>query len=69
MPALLDPDPVPPDVASTGVRSALNVGVAASLEYATNMDHFSIGLDVAFRMVIGPNIMALQFFPRVQYTF
>ena len=39
------------------------------IEYATNMDHFSIGLDVAFRFVIGPNIPSLGFYPRVQYTF
>lgn len=60
---LLDPEPV------TGVTGGVNAGVAASVEYATNMDHFSIGLDVAFRFVIGPNIPSLGFYPRVQYTF
>jgi hypothetical protein len=59
----LDPEPV------TGVTGGVNAGVAASVEYATNMDHFSIGLDVAFRFVIGPNIPSLGFYPRVQYTF
>lgn len=60
---LLDPAPV------TGVTGGVGAGVAASVEYATNMDHFSIGLDVAFRFVIGPNIPSLGFYPRVQYTF
>lgn len=60
---LLDPEPV------GGVRGGLNVGVAASLEYATNMDHFSVGVDVSYRIIIGPNINVFAFFPRVQYTF
>jgi hypothetical protein len=60
---LLDPAPV------ANVTGGVNAGVAASVEYATNMDHFSIGLDVAFRFVIGPNIPSLGFYPRVQYTF
>jgi hypothetical protein len=60
---LLDPEPV------TGVTFGVNAGIAASLEYATNMDHFSIGLDVSYRIVIGPNINAFAVYPRVQYTF
>lgn len=59
----LDPAPV------EGVTGGVNVGAAASIEYATNMDHFSIGLDIAFRVVVGPNIPSLMFYPRVQYTF
>ncbi len=65
---LLDPAPVY-TADSKPVNGGLSAGVAASLEYATNMDHFSIGLDVSFRFVIGPNILALSFYPRVQYTF
>jgi hypothetical protein len=60
---LLNPAPV------VDVTGGINAGVAASVEYATNMDHFSIGLDIAFRFVIGPNIPSLGFYPRVQYTF
>ncbi len=60
---LLDPEPVP------GTSFGVNAGVAATFEYATNMDHFSIGLDIAYRLIIGPNINALMFYPRVQYTF
>jgi hypothetical protein len=68
---LLDPAPLftGADASRTPVKSGLNVGAALSLEYATNMDHFSVGLDVMWRMVLGPNIMSLSFFPRVQYTF
>lgn len=68
---LLDPAPVytGSGTARTPVTGGLNAGVAASVEYATNMDHFSIGLDVAFRFVIGPNIPSLGIYPRVQYTF
>jgi hypothetical protein len=61
---LLDPDPV-----GDNTLARANFGVAASVEYATNMDHFSVGLDVSYRLVIGPNISALGFYPRVQYTF
>jgi hypothetical protein len=61
---LLDPDPIGDNAPLRG-----NFGVAASFEYATNMDHFSVGLDIAYRLVIGPNINALMFYPRVQYTF
>ncbi len=67
---LLDPAPVYTTGATpTPVNGGLNVGVAGSLEYATNMDHFSVGIDVAFRFVVGPNILSLGFYPRVQYTF
>jgi hypothetical protein len=60
---LLDPSPV------TNVTGGVSLGLAASLEYATNMDHFSIGLDVTYKLVIGPNINAFAVYPRVQYTF
>lgn len=61
---LADPDPI-----GDGKLVRGNAGVAFSLEYATNMDHFSIGIDVSARLIIGPNIPALMFYPRVQYTF
>ncbi len=61
---LLDPAPV------KDVNGGATVGVAASLEYATNMDHFSIGLDISYRLTIaGQPISGLMFYPRVQYTF
>ncbi len=60
---LLDPSPV------TNVTGGLDIGLNASLEYATNMDHFSIGLDAGVRYVVGANILAIAIYPRVQYTF
>lgn len=68
---LLDPRPVadPSDPTNTGLMIKPNFGAALSIEYATNMDHFSVGLDVVFRLIVGPNINAIMFYPRVQYTF
>jgi hypothetical protein len=53
----------------TAVRQGPNAGAGVGIEYATYMDHFSVGVDVLARYVIGPNIISLQFFPRVKYTF
>ena len=61
---LTDPDPIGDNSLVRG-----NFGVALSIEYATNMDHFSVGMDLSYRLIIGPNINALMFYPRVQYTF
>lgn len=60
---LLDPQPV------TNVGGGVSLGVALSGEYATNMDHFSVGFDVGYRIIVGPNIHVITVFPRVQYTF
>ncbi len=65
---LLDPAPVN-DNAGNPIKAGINVGFGASGEYATSMDHFSIGLDVMARYVLGPNMLSLQFYPRVKYTF
>lgn len=60
-------DPVPD---TTGSSFRFNVGVAVGVEYATNMDHFTVGIDlVPGRFIIGPNIFSMQFFFRVKYTF
>lgn len=64
----IDPAPVvstPQDKATV----APNAGVGVGIEYATSMDHFSVGADLLARMVIGPNIPTFAFFPRVKYTF
>ena len=68
---LLDPAPVVQGTGAdaTSINAGVNVGVGVGLEYATSMDHFSIGLDVLGRYILGPNILSLQFFPRVKYTF
>ena len=60
---LLDPEPV------KSVSRGVNLGAGLSVEYATNMDHFTIGIDFVYRLVLGPNIHTLQFYPRVKYTF
>jgi hypothetical protein len=60
---VLDPLPQP------GARVHLDLGGAASLDYATALDHLSVGLDVSYRLVLGPNISAIAIHPRVQYTF
>jgi hypothetical protein len=60
---LLEPEPRP------GLRLALGLGVAASLEYGTALEHFSVGVDLTYRLVLGPNISAIAIQPRVQYTF
>jgi hypothetical protein len=66
---LLDPPPVARGDGSL-ISNAPNVGAAIGVEYATNMDHFTIGLDwVFFNIVVGPNIISMQFIPRVKYTF
>jgi hypothetical protein len=66
---LLDPPPVT-DNAGAPIGAGPNVGAGVGIEYATHMDHFSIGLDVFWRMVLaGPGIQSFQIFPRVKYTF
>jgi hypothetical protein len=68
---LLDPAPVVlgTGVEATPVNQGINLGFGLGIEYATSMDHFSIGFDVLGRYVLGPNMLSLQFFPRVKYTF
>jgi hypothetical protein len=66
---LLDPAPVE-NGAGNPISFAPNVGLAIGVEYATNVDHFTVGLDIVLgRFIIGPNIFTMQFFPRVKYTF
>ena len=66
---LLDPAPTT-DAAGNDVTLAPNVGAAIGVEYATNVDHFTVGLDVVLgRFIIGPNIFSMQFYGRVKYTF
>jgi hypothetical protein len=64
----LDPAPVS-GTDGAGITGGFNIGGGLGVEYATSMDHFTIGADVLWRFVIGPNINTLAFFPRVKYTF
>lgn len=45
------------------------MGIGAGLEWATQFDHFSLGLDVAMKFIVGPNVPGLAIAPRVKYTF
>lgn len=65
---LLDPAPVADD-AGNAIRSGPNAGVGLGIEYATYLDHFTVGADIMARYVIGPNIPTFAIFPRVKYTF
>ncbi|XXF81011.1 adventurous gliding motility protein CglE [Myxococcaceae bacterium GXIMD 01537] len=64
----LDPAPVG-DGDPGRAMSAPNAGAGVGLEYATSMDHFSVGADLMARYVLGPNITTFAIFPRVKYTF
>ncbi len=64
-------DPAPVEVTGEPGRPihAPNAGVGIGIEYATMMEHFSVGADFLARYVIGPNIPTFALFPRVKYTF
>ena len=63
-------DPAP-RVSDTGkaLRSGGDLGGGVGVEYATAMDHFSIGADLIFRYVFNARIPTVALFPRVKYTF
>jgi hypothetical protein len=63
-------DPAPMILADgTELTSGPNAGLGLGLEYATHMDHFTVGLDTLVRFVPGPDIPTIAIFPRVKYTF
>lgn len=66
--AFLDPQPRRTDGGDL-ISGGAYVGVGIGLEYATHMDHFSIGADITGKLIIGPNIPAFAFYPMVKYTF
>jgi len=45
------------------------VGAGVGAEWATQFDHFSLGLDIAGRMFVGTDAIGLSIAPRVKYTF
>jgi hypothetical protein len=61
--AFLDPQPI------QNLGMTFYAGIAAGIEYMTPMDHFSIGLDVDGKLIIGPNIPAFAIYPMFKYTF
>ena len=63
-------DPAPVGSGDPGrALTAPNAGVGVGVEYATPLDHFSVGADVLARYLLGPNIPTFAVFPRVKYTF
>lgn len=44
-------------------------GAGLGVEYATRFEHFSLGLDLAGKFFIGPNVPGIAIAPRVKYTF
>ncbi|MFN7132816.1 MAG: adventurous gliding motility protein CglE [Myxococcales bacterium] len=52
-----------------GATGGFLAGASVGVEYATHMDHFSIGADAAGQFVVGPNIFSVAIFPKVKYTF
>ncbi len=63
-------DPAPVGTGEPGqALNAPNAGAGIGIEYATSMDHFSVGADLLARYIIGPNIPTFAVFPRVKYTF
>lgn len=61
--SLLDPAP------KAGVSKGGLTGFGLGVEYATHMDHFSIGADLWGNLLVGPNFTSFAFYPKVKYTF
>jgi hypothetical protein len=61
--SLLDPEP------RVSVTNAVLVGAGVGVEYATHMDHFSIGAEVFGNFMVGPNISSFAIYPKIKYTF
>jgi hypothetical protein len=60
---LLAPPPRP------DLAGQLQLGASLRLDYATALDHLSVGLEVSYRLVLGLGLSAIAIYPRVQYTF
>jgi len=61
--------PAPTYSGNQEITSAVNAGAGVGVEYATSMDHFSVGADVMSRFILGPNILSFAIYPRIKYTF
>lgn len=62
--AFLDPLPI------ENLGLTFYAGVAFGIEYATRMDHFTIGIDLFdAKLIIGPNIPTFAIYPVIKYTF
>lgn len=45
------------------------IGAGVGVEYATQFDHFSLGIDVAGKKFLGTDALGIAIAPRVKYTF
>lgn len=61
--AFLDPQP------RLSTRGGFCAGIALGFEWATPLDHFTLGVELGWRLVAGPNLHAVALYPRVKYTF
>jgi len=63
-------DPAPRESAGGELLdSGANLGAGLGVEYATAMDHFSIGAEVMFRYVLDARVATFALYPRIKYTF
>lgn len=67
--ATLTPNPIAGGASDGSDGFHALVGLGAGVQYATNLDHFTIGLDVEYRTVVGPNVGGIAIYPRIEYTF
>ncbi|MDR0965123.1 MAG: adventurous gliding motility protein CglE [Myxococcales bacterium] len=58
-------DPMP----RLDVDGGFHAGIALGLEWATPLDHFTLGLELDWRFIVGPNLNTVGIYPRVKYTF
>jgi hypothetical protein len=65
--ALLEPEPR--REGASPVDKGFVVGAGVGLEYATHLDHVSVGADLFGRLVTGPNLLAFALYPKIKYTF
>jgi hypothetical protein len=62
-------DPAPRRNSASGVSWGFAAGGGLGVEYATRLDHITLGADLSARWVTGAQILALAVYPKVKYTF
>ncbi len=65
--AVLDPEPR--RSGSSLVGRAFAAGAGVGVEYATRLDHISLGADLSARWVTGAQLLAFALSPKIKYTF
>jgi hypothetical protein len=69
--ATITPEAVAPSEGGAGDSESFQPlwGAGLGVEYATLLDHFTVGLDAMFRQIVGPGISGFAIYPRLKYTF